>query len=62
MTPGNVDDSASGCHSDALRCNVLSVEYKYGTKAFNVASTAGEGWSWVAIGVIADQIDNEKSS
>ena len=33
MTPGNVDDSASGCHSDALRCNVLSVEYKYGTKA-----------------------------
>ena len=29
-------------------------------KLFNVASTAGEGWSWVAIGVIADQIDNEK--
>ena len=33
MTPGNVDDSASRCHSDAIRCNVLSVEYKYGTKA-----------------------------
>ena len=29
-------------------------------KLFNVASTAGEGWSWMAIGVIADQIDNEK--
>ena len=28
--------------------------------SFNVASTAGEGWSWMAIGVIADQIDNEK--
>ena len=46
-------------HLDVMYCRwSTSMELKL--MSFNVASTAGEGWSWVAIGVIADQIDNEK--
>ena len=38
----------------------MELNFSLKLMSFNVASTAGEGWSWVAIGVIADQIDNEK--